>query len=143
MSEEQSKVMLQCPEVLHRKNCFLDYLTPEEEQVIREWRWLAANAERARLGSFPFWANRAAKHKARTGSEMGYWLELQGSQMTAGGPKPPDSYVPEPLTNEQIAALLDDYMCIINSHRQPPGVPGINLRPLKPPSGPLPDEGTA
>lgn len=71
----------ECPEVLFRKNCFTDYLTPEEQQQVREWRQGAAQRLRAALGSMPFYAARAEKARLE-GDEMAYWLELQASEMT-------------------------------------------------------------
>jgi hypothetical protein len=42
----------------------------------------AATHLRDDLSSVPFYAKRAQESKAKTGSEMGYWLELQSSQAT-------------------------------------------------------------
>lgn len=43
----------------------------------------AAKQLRERLCSVPFHAKRAEQAKAETGDEMTYWLDVQGSQMSA------------------------------------------------------------
>jgi hypothetical protein len=42
----------------------------------------AAEHLREDLSCVPFYAKRAAEEKARSGDEMAYWLDLQGSEAT-------------------------------------------------------------
>jgi hypothetical protein len=51
-----------------------------------EERAQAARQLRDRLSCVPFYAKRAAAEKERSGDEMVYWLELQGSQVIAHRP---------------------------------------------------------
>lgn len=74
-------VFLACPDVLRRKNCFLDRLTPEEEATVNAWRKQAAERLREALCSVPWYAKKAEKARL-AGNEMAYWLDLQGSEMT-------------------------------------------------------------
>lgn len=79
-----------CPEVLSRKNCFVDSLTDQEAEQVRIWRLEAARRLRAALSSTPFYADRAERARL-AGNEMAYWLDLQGSQMTNVLPWPEPS----------------------------------------------------
>ena len=79
---------LKCPEVLRRKNWYLQPFTAEEDADVIAWRLQAAYRLRAQLNGLPFYANRAMRERETSGSEMPYWLRLQGSEMTLERPAP-------------------------------------------------------
>lgn len=79
---------LKCPEFLRRENWYLRRFTPEEDAEVMAWRIQAAYRLRAGLMGMPFYAKRAMRERERSGSEMPYWLELQGSEMTLERPAP-------------------------------------------------------
>ena len=65
------------------------------------WRLQAAFRVRAKLKSVAFYASRAKKERDSCGSEMPYWLSVQGSEMTlerlAPGPDSIEGLTPEDL----------------------------------------------
>ena len=95
-----SKV-LKCPACLLEKSWYFEPFTPEEDREVAIWRLQAAFRIRAQLNSLPFHADRATRERKKCGSEMPYWLRLQGSQMTAQLPAPDASSI-EGLTQEDL-----------------------------------------
>lgn len=96
---------LRCPGVLRQRNWYAATFTAEEDAEIAAWRLQAAYRLRAGLRSVPFYAKRAADARLRYGSEMPYWLELQGSEFCAERPAPDESSL-DGLTPEDIRDTL-------------------------------------
>lgn len=85
-------LVLTCPECLER-NWYSDPFTPEEDMLVVQWRLQSAYRLRAAYMGIPFYAQRAEQARARYGTEMPYWLGLQGSQIKAQLPVPPPESV--------------------------------------------------
>jgi len=98
-------LMIKCPEVLRRQNWYFARFTPEEDRRIMMWRLQAAYRLRAALRGVPFYAKRAIECRAMSGTEMPYWLGLQGSEITLErSPPSPDSVAG--LTTQDLPASL-------------------------------------
>jgi hypothetical protein len=121
--------MLNCPECLNKKNWYFHHFTPDEDQQVAVWRLQAAFRLRASLKGLAFYANRAKKERERSGSEMPYWLGLQGSSMTAERPAPrPDSILgltPEDLPDTLPFDWLHQVERIMLGQRQSTLDPGV------------------
>ena len=98
-------LVLRCPDCLRRKNWYFANFTVEEDKLVAMWRLQAAYRLRAGLRGVPFYRDRAQRARAETGSEMPYWLELQGSEMTLERPAPGQESV-EGLTSEDLPEAL-------------------------------------
>ena len=68
------------------------------ERALREAQHL-----REALSCVPFYSERAMAHKAATGDEMGYWLELYGNRQYTRRPSSASSTAAAP-TNDSTAA---------------------------------------
>lgn len=97
--------MLKCPDCLTRKNWYFLCFTAEEDEQVAIWRLQAAYRTRAALKSLPFYRNRAQSERENSGSEMPYWLALQGSEMTLERPAPGPESV-EGLTSADLPDAL-------------------------------------
>ena len=97
--------MIKCPECLRRKNWYLSQFSPEEDEQVSIWRLQAAFRARAGLKNLAFYANRAKREREKSGSEMPYWLSVQGSAMTLERPAPGPESV-QGLTLEDLPNTL-------------------------------------
>lgn len=115
LGDPPGSLVLKCPEVLRRCNWYFDEFTLEEDRDVMMWRLQAAYRLRAALKGTPFYAKRAGKCRAETGTEMPYWLELQGSQMTL-----------------ERCAPLPDSVAGLTAEDLPPSLPLAWLHPVEP-----------
>lgn len=97
--------MLKCPDCLTRKNWYMGDFTQEEDEEVALWRLQAAYRLRASHMKLKFYADRAKKERALSGTEMPYWLSLQGSQMTLER-RSPDPESIQGLTKEDLPDSL-------------------------------------
>jgi len=83
---------LTCPTCLKAKNWYFESFTPEEDEEVLQWRLQAAYRIRAALQRIEFYAKKARMEREGSGSEMPYWIGMQGSQMCLERrPPSPDS----------------------------------------------------
>ena len=97
LGDPPGSLNLRRPAALRERNWYFAPFTAEEDAEVAMWQLQAAYRIRARLKGVAFHAARARKAREQHGSEMPYWLSLQGSQMTSERP-PPDPSSIEGLT---------------------------------------------
>lgn len=121
LGDPPGSLLLKCPEVLRRRNWYFASFTAEEDREIMMWRIQAAYRLRAALKDVPFYAKRAQQSRATAATEMPYWVQLQGSQMTlerhAPGPESVAGLTPEDLPSSLPIAWLHPVELVLLANR--------------------------